>query len=41
MTELPAKTEVRVKVVSQIKDISVFVFQASPLLIVKKVLAIL
>ena len=41
MTELPVKTEVHVKVVSQIKDIGVFVLQASPQLIVKKVLATL
>ena len=41
MTELAVKTEVRVKVVSQIKDIGVFVFRASPQLIVEKVLATL
>ena len=41
MTRLAVKTEVHVKVVSQIKDISVFVFQASPQLIVKKVLTTL
>ena len=38
MTELPVKTEAHVKVVSQIKDISVFVFRATPQLIVNKVL---
>ena len=41
MTELAVKTEVYVKVVLQIKDISVFVFRVSPQLIVKKVLATL
>ena len=35
---LPVKMEAHVKVVSQIKDISVFVFRASPQLIVNKVL---
>ena len=39
MTELPVKTEVHVKVVSQIRDISVFVLRASLRIIVKKVLA--
>ena len=39
MTELPVKTEVHVKVVSQIRDISVFVIRASLRFIVKKVLA--
>ena len=39
MTELPVKTEVHVKVVSQIRDISVFVLRASLQFIVKKVLA--
>ena len=41
MTELPVKMELHVKVVSQIKDTSVFVFQASPQLIVNMVLATL
>ena len=39
MTELHVKTEVHVKVVLQIKDISVFVLRALLQLIVKKVLA--
>ena len=41
MIGLPVKMEGHVKVVSQIKDISVFVFRASPQLIVNKVLATL
>ena len=41
MIELSVKTEEHVKVVLQIKDIAVFVLQASPQHIVNKVLAIL
>ena len=41
MTELPVKIEAYVKVVSQIKDISVFAFRASPQVIVNEVLATL
>ena len=39
MTELPVRTEAHVKVALQIKDITVFVLQASPQLTVKKVFA--
>ena len=39
MIELSVRTEARVKVVLQIKDIYVFVLRASPQLIVNKVLA--
>ena len=39
MIELSVRTEARVKVVLQIKDIAVFVLRASPQLIVSKVLA--
>ena len=40
MIELSVRTEARVKVDLQIKDIDVFVLRASPQLIVNKVLAI-
>ena len=39
VTELPVRTEAHVKVALQIKDITVFVLQASPQLTAKKVFA--
>ena len=39
VTELPVRTEAHVKAALQIKDITVFVLQASPQLTVKKVFA--